>query len=114
MKVTLRNGDFNRKIEIETPVTTQDSSGDPVVDWESLGTFWAAADPDRGREFYADNGIVAEQPMLFRVHYYPSITITKLCRVTYRGDIYNIDWVQDYKDARIETHIYGKTGVNQG
>lgn len=114
MKTNLAAGDLNRRIEIEAAVTTQDSSGDPVVEWTPIGTFWAAADPDTGNEFYADNGIVAESPMLFRMRRYASIEITPLHRVIYGGHVFNIDSVTDYHDQRTEVHIYARAGVNQG
>lgn len=114
MKIHLEVGDLNRRIEIQAAVTTQDSSGDPVVEWTPIGTFWAAAEPDAGQEFYADNGIVSESPMLFRLRYYPSVEITALHRVIYGGAVFNIDSVTDHQDARTEVHIYARAGVNQG
>lgn len=114
MKINLAAGDLNRRIEIQSAVTTQDSSGDIVTEWTPVGTFWAAAEPDAGQEFYADNGIVAESPMMFRMRYYPSIEITALHRVIYGGDVFNIDSVIDYNDARTEVRIYARAGVNQG
>lgn len=107
-----RAGEFNRQITLQQETETQDESGDPVKTWSDLMVVWAAAEPDRGREYYAAHGIIAAKPMLFRFHYRPEVT--PLCRVLYQGDIYSADSVQDYRDSRTETRIYARTGVNEG
>ncbi len=107
-----RTGSFNRKITIETNTPVQSDSGDPVANWQTTAIAWAAAEPDRGREFFAGAGIVAAKPMLFRMHYRPGLTV--LNRIVYQGDVYNIDSIQDYKDAREETRVYARSGVNEG
>ena len=112
MQTYTRAGTFNRRIAIEVPVATQDSNGDPVEDWQPLATVWAAAEPDKGREYYARAGIIAESPMLFRMWKLDSVT--PLARVLYRGRIYSVDGVHDYRDARVETWIYARAGANQG
>jgi len=110
-----RAGELNRRIYLQAAVDTQDATtGEMVTNWEQIGPgpVWAAAEPGRGREFYAAAGIVAESPMLFRTHH--RFDVSAKMRVLYRGDVYSVDSVQDYRDARTETWIYARAGVNAG
>lgn len=110
----MRAGTLNRRVLLQWPTPTQDASGDITVDWTSqpAATVWAACEPARGREFYASQQILAEKPMLFRIRHHGAVTA--LTRVLYQGDVYNIDSVLDYKDARRETWMYARAGQNDG
>lgn len=108
----MRAGTLNRRVVLQWPITTQDATGEPIVTWTVEETVWAACEPGRGREFYAEQQIMAERPMLFRVRH--RVDVTTLTRVLYLGDIYNIDTVMDYRDERRETWMYARSGLNEG
>jgi SPP1 family predicted phage head-tail adaptor len=113
MPTYTRRGEFNRKITLQMPLEVQnEETGDIEETWPTLAIVWAAAEPGRGSEYYANSGIVAVSPMLFRFGYRNDITPE--VRVIYRGDIYTVDSMQDYRDSRTETWLYAKAGLNAG
>lgn len=95
---------LRQRIVIEAPTYEQDSSGEQVPSWDDYAAVAAAAEPTRGREFFAAAGIHAEAPMLFVIRYLNGVT--PLMRVVYDGDTWEIKSVVDWREQHREMHLY--------
>lgn len=84
-------GTLDRRIRIETPVTTRGASGAEVLSWETFCETWAGVDTPGTK---SDEGIIADQEIsttftYFLIRYRDGIT-TKM-RIVYNGDNYKIE-----------------------
>ena len=112
-------GILTRRVTIDRNVTTQDSSGDPVADWQEFATVWAAIEPLTGREGDLDNNILAEADTRIRMHYSPiTAVLTAKHRIRYVNrygeTIYNIVNVADVRAAHDEVIVIVKSGLSEG
>jgi SPP1 family predicted phage head-tail adaptor len=112
-------GILNRRVTIDRNVTTQDSSGDPVADWQAVATVWAAILPLTGREADVDNDILAEADTRIRMRYSPvTATLTPKHRIRYANrhgeTIYNIVHVGDVDGAHDEMRVDARSGLSEG
>ena len=109
-------GRLRHRIAIERAVETQDSSGDPVIAWQPIGTVWGAIEPLRGREgVYAGNDTLMEMDTRITVRYSPlTAALTGLNRLTHQGNYFNVVSVAQIRLAQREVEILAKSGVNSG
>ena len=109
-------GILNRRVSIDRNYPAQDSSGDPVADWQPLATVWAAIAPLGGRE--ADLGgleVRSEVDIRLRLRYSPlTATLSPVDRIRYGSHIYNVVSAVDVDAAHVEMRIDAKTGLNDG
>lgn len=93
----MRVSDLNRRVTIQTPATTQDATGEPVVGWTDVTTVWAGIEDINGREFLAaaatQNAVQTKITIRFIAGVLPAM------RVVHGADIYNIEAVlgQDHR-----------------
>lgn len=96
---------LRNRITIQSATWAVDSLGEPIATWASFAAdIAAAAEPTRGREFFAAEGIHAEAPMLFVIRYKSGVT--PLMRVVYDGDTWEIKSVVDFRELHREMHLY--------
>jgi SPP1 family predicted phage head-tail adaptor len=109
-------GILNRRVILDRNVTTQDSSGDPVADWQPFATVWAAIIPLTGREAdLGDNDILAEADTRIRLRYSPvTAALRPVDRIRYGAHIYNIVNVADVDTAHEEIQVIAKSGLSEG
>ena len=108
-------GDLNRRVAIDRNFATQDSSGDPVADWQELATVWAQIVTGPGQEGEFDKGILAESDVRIHVLYSPlTASLTAKDRLRYGGRIYNIVDAQDVNAMHVEVLIAASAGLNDG
>jgi len=111
----VKAGRLDRRVAIDRNYPTQDSSGDPVSDWQPLATVWAAIAPQNGREGDLDRDIRAEVDTVIRVRYSPlTAALTAVDRLRYRDRIYNIVSAVDVDTRHVEMLIEAKSGLNDG
>jgi SPP1 family predicted phage head-tail adaptor len=108
-------GILNRRVTIDRNFATQDSSGDPVADWQELATVWAAITPGVGHESDFNNDIRAEMVTVIRVRYSPlTASLTPVDRIRYGARIYNVVNAEDVGMAHDEVLIEARSGLNDG
>jgi SPP1 family predicted phage head-tail adaptor len=100
---------LNQKIRIEQKSVTRNAIGEEVVSWTLLCEPWAAADPIRGREFFAAGGMQSESMTRFVIRYRSDIIETM--RVVWRSEHYNINSVIDPKGSRRTLELMTTKGL---
>lgn len=109
----MRAGLLREEIVLQQRTDTVDTFGQPVPAWADFATEWAAAEPDRGREFFVAQQLEAAEPIRFRLRYRADVTATM--RVLWRGKIYDIKAPPvDYFARERELHLYCDTGLTRG
>jgi len=93
-------GKLNQRVTVERLESGQDELGQPYTTWVTLGTVWAAVEPQAGREFVAAGALQSELITKIRIRYRPGITSAD--RVIHDGTIYNIQSVINFKSAKRE------------
>lgn len=109
----MRAGLLREEIVLQQRTDTVDSFGQPIPVWSNLDTEWAAAEPERGREFFVAQQLQAVEPIRFRLRYRADVTASM--RVLWRGKIYDIKTPPvDFFGRERELHLYCDTGLTQG
>ena len=93
-------GQLNQRVSLERLELSQDDIGQPIEAWVSLGTTWAAVEPQAGREFVAGGAAQSELTTRIRLRYRPGLTSGD--RVTHDGRVYDVQSVIDYRSAKRE------------
>ena len=91
-------GDLDQRVTFSRLQTGQDEIGQPVTSWVTLGTVWAAVEPQAGREFVAAGAAQSELTTKIRIRYRPGITSGD--RVIHDGRVYDIQSVIDYRSEK--------------
>ena len=76
------------QIIVEQRDTTPDTHGTPANTWATFGTYQAAVEPLRGREFFAADQANSEVTTRIRIDYVSGITAKM--RVSFESRYYNI------------------------
>ena len=100
----MRAGDLNQRVVLERRIQSQDSSGEPINTWLPVGTFWAAVEPLRGREFIAAAAVASEITARIRLRYVPG-GVTSAMRVVHGADVYDIQTAIHVKSGRRELQL---------
>jgi SPP1 family predicted phage head-tail adaptor len=80
--------DLNQRVRIERRVKVDNTRGEVTYTWEPVGTFWAQANPLRGRDFFAAAQTQSEITTRFRIRYRTGLDETM--RVVWKGALYDI------------------------
>lgn len=99
-------GDYRQRVTLERVTLTQDELGQPVNEWLTLGTVWAAVEPQAGREFVAAGALQSELTTKIRIRHRPGINSGD--RVIHDGRTYNVTSVVDYRSAGRELTLLCK------
>ncbi len=93
-------GDLDQRVTFERLQSGTDEIGQPIESWLTLGTVWAAVEPQAGREFVAAGALQSQLTTKIRVRHRPGITSGD--RVTHNGRVYDIQSVVDYRSEKRE------------
>ena len=93
-------GQLDQRVLIERFTSEPDEIGQPVEAWVTVGTTWAAVEPQAGREFVAGGAAQSELTTRIRLRYRPGLTSGD--RVTHDGRVYDVQSVIDYRSAKRE------------
>ena len=91
--MSLRIGDLDRQITIETNTPVQDETGDPVEGWSSVATVWAKIEKGRGRQRFVEEHELNSSALVFKIRYRTDFTVED--RVVYDSDNYDIKAVDE-------------------
>lgn len=110
----MRAGLLRESIVIEQKTTAQDAYGQPVPTWAALySDVPAAAEPEKGREWFVAQQRQSMQPMRFRIRYVDGLTSVSH-RVIWNSQTWNIIAPPVDRDSRKrELHLYCEAGVDE-
>lgn len=109
----LNAGRLDQRITLQSRVAAVNGFGENVPTWSDVATVWAAADPKRGREFFAAAQQQAENPVAFRIRYRAGVT--HHMRVLWRGEPFDIAAPPVEAFGRQESlELYCINGVRDG
>ena len=97
-----RAGQLRFQVTIQQPTITQ-SYGEPTETWSKFATAMADIEPLSGREYFAAKQIMSEQMFKITIRYIAGIT--KKMRVSYGGDYYDIQDINDVKTRHRELQL---------
>lgn len=86
----MRAGRLRYRVTIQRKTVTKDAYGAETITWTTLGTYWAAVEPLRGREFLDQKFDGAELTTRIVLRYQGSTDIKPEYRATWDGHIYDI------------------------
>lgn len=112
-------GKLDRRVTIDQAVDVQDATtGAVTTSWVVLATVWARIQPKRGRENFADGGILAEMDTLITIRALRGVTIGAKHRIRHTVDgvetIYNVVIPAETELAHEQMELACKSGRNEG
>jgi SPP1 family predicted phage head-tail adaptor len=99
-------GIYKHRIVFQTLTTVKDGYGQPTDQWTNYKSAWADISPVVGREYFAVETINNEISHKIRLRY--TSGILPEMRILYRGRVFSIRSVINYKEANIELQIMCK------
>ncbi len=96
----MRTGHLDQRITIEALQGTLDDYGQPVNEWGTFLSTWAAVEPLQGREYLAAQAAVSEVTARIRMRFRPWMTAQD--RVIHEGTTYGIESVIDVRSDHRE------------
>lgn len=109
----LRTGDLRQQVSIQRRAGLQDSVGQAAEQWQTVfPKIWAAAEPIRGREYFAAGEQQAPVDVRFRIRYREGIE--PAMRVVWRDKPYDIQAAIDIGGERVQLELMCVTGVDDG
>ena len=114
---SVRAGQLNRRITLQSPSSTQDNYGAPVHDWADVATVWADIQPLSGRELESDQRLASEISHQITVRYQAALADTRVVagyRARYRGRIFNIHAVLNEDEGNVLIRLLAAEGLIDG
>ena len=99
----MQAGKLDQRVTIQRLVEGVDDYGQPINEWEDVGSYWASVEPLRGREFIAMQAAVSELQTRIRLRWVAGIHSTM--RVVHEGTLYGIGAVIHVESARRELQL---------
>ena len=99
----MQAGKLDQRVTIQRLVEGVDDYGQPINEWQDVGSYWAAVEPLQGREFVALQAAVSEITARVRMRWVPGIHATM--RVIHGAVTYGISAVIHVKSARRELQL---------
>jgi len=104
----MNTGQFNRRILIQAPSTTQDDAGQPINTWTDVVNTWANIRTASSKEVYVAQGFVSVLTHVITIRYNPSIAISVDMRVVYCDRVFLIQAVNDPDESRVVRQLLCK------
>ncbi|MBK8916372.1 MAG: phage head closure protein [Phycisphaerales bacterium] len=107
-------GKLNKRVTLQSQVTTQDDHGTESTTWSDVLTCWAWVRPVSGRELLA-----AQQPQVvhdtrIRIRFPAGIAVGAKMRVNFGGRLYDIVGVVDLEERHIWLELLCLQGASKG
>lgn len=111
--MSLRAGDLNTYVSIESPTITLDANGIETKTWSSIGSDWAKIRAMRGRELFAARESVSDVDVMVTLRYRSDVTQSTRIVDSARSIVYDVHAVMPAPmDGRLDLHC--KTGLTNG
>lgn len=108
----MRAGSLRQQITIERRVDNVSTVGQPIPTWSTYAIVPAAAEPERGQEFFAANQLEGTEPTRFRIRYLSGISNRN--RVVFDGKVWDIRAIVNVYERDREMHLYCDAGLTEG
>lgn len=99
----MRAGQMDQRVTIEALQDGKDDYGQPINDWATYITCWAAVEPLQGREYLAAMQLQSETTIRVRLRYRPGVTSSM--RVNHGGKLYGITSVIHVRSGARELQL---------
>jgi SPP1 family predicted phage head-tail adaptor len=104
--MALKAGQLNRRIQIQSQSTSQDSFGQPVTTWTTVLCTWARIDIQQSALIYSTAEFMSKVTYRITIRWQPTVVIAANQRVVYKDAItthtYEIQAVLNTKAANKE------------
>lgn len=106
-------GQLDQRLTFQAQLPGQDARGQASGQWVTAFTCWGAAEPLRGREFFAAAQLQSEVTVRFRIRWRAGVH--GRMRVLWRGQPYEIEGDPiDIRGERRELQVMCRSGVRAG
>lgn len=82
-------GGLDRRVRLERPVETQDSTGGPVTTWHLVATIWAGKRDVSAREYFSADSQRGEADTAWTIRWRDDVQ--NKWRLVHGGDVYDIE-----------------------
>ncbi len=86
-------GKLDRRITIQRKTETRNTLNEPVEDWNDLATVWAQKLGQTGQEFFANDQVLSEYRVIFRIRWRRDLKDTD--RVMFEGRAHDIHSIRE-------------------
>jgi SPP1 family predicted phage head-tail adaptor len=108
-------GKLRHRLLVEEPVTTQNETGEEVINWLSHGRIWGEIEPLTGREALQAGMVSATLDTRITVRWSPLTDLMNAkWRLSHAGVVYNLVSVQQVDMGRRQIEIMANSGRNLG
>lgn len=120
IRANVDRAEFNARVTFSRETVTQNSDGDPVSAWASLGTVWARVDGTKAGERFQDpevaSGVhtVSSYTVWVRSEVFDRLGLTTKDRVTWKGKVMDILDIPDQQKIGRKIAIICRAGLNNG
>lgn len=105
-------GALDQRITLQQRAAGVDALGQEAAAWTDAVTVWAAAEPLRGREYFAAAQTQSAVDVRFRIRWRAGVAASM--RVLWRGVAHDITAVIEPRGARQELELMCTSGVKDG
>lgn len=108
-------GELKHRVAFDSPVTSQDATGDEIIVWTQAFILWAAVEPLTGRERLLRDQVVGVGETRIRIRWSEqAAAINAKWRARHQGVIYNLSEPQADPTGRREIKFLATSGVTSG
>ena len=107
----MQSGQYNRRIQVQTQTTSQDTFGQPQQAWQTTYSCWANIDVQASQLIYSTSEFISKVTHRITVRWTPSFTFTPKQRLAYTEaatgvvHVYEIEAFVNVKEANREVMI---------
>lgn len=111
----MRAGVLRHRILVESPIRSQNATGEEVIVWQVAGKVWGSIEPMSGRERVTASQTLTPFDTRIVIRWSPWMAaMDRTWRLTHQGIVYNIYNIDEVNMARREIDIDATSGVNLG
>lgn len=107
-------GQLNKRVTVQSRVTTQDALGAESTNWSDVVTCWARIRPVSGRELLGGQQPQVVHDTRIRIRYQAGVAVSAKMRVNFGGRLYDIVGVLDVEEAHKYLDLLCQSGANKG
>lgn len=96
----MRAGLLSERIEIQAPTESRSATGQVLLDYASVGTYWARVEPLSGNELVRAQATQIAATHRISMRYTP--VVTERCLIIYRGRCLDITNVSDGEPGELK------------
>jgi SPP1 family predicted phage head-tail adaptor len=111
----MRAGLIKKRVQIDEPLTVQNTTGEEITTWSEVATVWASIEPIRGREALLNGLNAAQMDTRIRCRWSPDLDeMDTEWRIRYKEQVFDLISIAHIMTGRRELEILAKSGTNLG